>query len=166
MIFQQPIEQLFRQLNDVVGHLSTEEYNRRCSSLFESSIGKHVRHIIELFICLEEGYAEGLINYEKRRRDISLENDKELAIERLHLIIAQLNKPNKPLLLEPEMDNDDGRLARFETSYHRELAYNLEHCVHHMAMIRVGIREITGVHLAEDFGFAFSTIKHHRQCAR
>ncbi|RZL02584.1 MAG: hypothetical protein EOO89_29060, partial [Pedobacter sp.] len=89
MVFQQPIEQLFRQLNDVIDQLSTDEYTRSCPSLFECSIGKHVRHIIELFICLEEGYPEGVINYEKRRRDISLENNKELAIKNLDLISAR-----------------------------------------------------------------------------
>ena len=166
MIFQQPIEQLFRQLNDVIGLLSPEAYNRPCQSLFESSIGKHLRHIIELFICLDEGYTEGCINYEKRRRDISLENDKELAMEQLHLMVAQIAKPDKPLLLETALNDDPVHMARLDTSYYRELAYNLEHCVHHMAMIRIGIREIAGVHLADDFGFAFSTIKHRRQCAQ
>src|SRR5688572_13618832 len=109
MIFQQPIEQLFRQLNDVIGNLSTEAYNSPCDSLFGSSIGKHVRHIIELFICLEEGYSRGLINYEKRRRDLSLENDKELAIAYLHSIAATINRPDKPLLIETALDDDAGR---------------------------------------------------------
>lgn len=166
MVFQQPIEQLFRQLNDVIGQLSAEEYRRPCASLFESSVGKHVRHIIELFMCLDEGYTEGLISYENRRRDISLENDKKVAMESLHLIAQQLHKPDKHLLLETAVDDDTARPARLDTSYYRELAYNLEHCIHHMAMIRIGVREISTVYLAEDFGFAFSTIKHRRQCAQ
>jgi uncharacterized damage-inducible protein DinB len=166
MIFQQPIEQLFSQLNDVISRLSNEAYSRPGQQLLDSSIGKHVRHIIEMFICLEEGYSQGIINYEKRRRDNAIEINKELAMQHLSLICANLVKPDKSLLLETEVETDVARTATIETSYYRELAYNIEHCVHHMAMIRIGLHEIARIKPGDDFGFAFSTIKHRRQCAQ
>jgi hypothetical protein len=52
------------------------------------------------------------------------------------------------------------------TNYFREVAYNIEHTIHHMALIRVGINETTNILLPENFGVASSTIKYRKQCAQ
>jgi hypothetical protein len=53
-----------------------------------------------------------------------------------------------------------------KSNYYREIAYNLEHTIHHMALIRVGVNEVSLVQLPQEFGMAFSTIKHQQQCAQ
>jgi hypothetical protein len=48
-----------------------------------------------------------------------------------------------------------------DTNYFRELTYNIEHAVHHMAIIKIGIREVANyVTLPADFGIAASTIRY------
>jgi hypothetical protein len=64
-----------------------------------------------------------------------------------------------------EYENSTGVVA-IPSNYYREIAYNLEHTIHHMALIRVGINEVSMIELPQDFGVAYSTIKYRQQCAQ
>src|ERR1044071_4493798 len=158
MKIQKAIQNVFVQLSDSLQQLSNAEYTEKCPILFNATIGQHVRHIIELFICLEQGYEKGLINYEKRKRDYTIESNKEVAIELLQQIPAAFHIRDKNLLLEAAYDENSNDTIIISTNYFRELIYNLEHTVHHMALIRVGINEVSAVKVPEEFGVASSTI--------
>lgn len=162
----QPIQHVFVQLSETLNQLSNEEYTRSSQILMKATIGQHVRHIIELFQCLEKGYDAGMVNYEKRKRDYKIETDKQLAVELLKDIYRNIEKPNKEITLEAEDYCDDVQVVSIPSNYYRELAYNLEHTIHHMALIRVGVNEVSKVVLPEEFGVAYSTIKYRQQCAQ
>jgi hypothetical protein len=81
-------------------------------------------------------------------------------------IFSGLNKPNKELNLEATYDELSEVPVILATNYYREIAYNLEHTIHHMALMRIGIQEVSDISLSEDFGVASSTIKHRKQCAQ
>jgi uncharacterized damage-inducible protein DinB len=166
MQLQQAVNNIFVQLADSLNQLSAQQYVQPCKTLFNNTIGQHVRHIIELFQCLENGYEGGIINYEKRKRDTEIETDKEMAGRLLQDIHRCLSKDNKVLTLEACYDDHINEAITIETNYHREIAYNLEHTIHHMALIRVGITEIAAIELPDDFGVASSTIKYRKQCAQ
>jgi hypothetical protein len=166
MQLQQAVNNIFVQLADSLNQLSQEEYSQPCKTLFNNTIGQHVRHIIELFQCLEKGYDSGVVNYEKRKRDTAIESDKELASRLLLEIHGGLSKENKALTLEASYDDHTTEPILFDTNFNREIAYNLEHTIHHMALIRVGINEISSIELPEDFGVASSTVKYRKQCAQ
>ena len=166
MQLQQAVNNVFVQLAETLNQLSQQEYSTPCSTLFRNTIGQHVRHIIELFQCLEKGYEAGTVNYEKRKRDVAIETDKNFARELLLAVHAGLSKGNKELILETDYDDHAEFPISISTNYFREIAYNLEHTIHHMALIRVGINEITTIQLPEDFGVASSTVKHRKQCAQ
>ena len=162
----QPIQHVFVQLSETLNQLSNEEYTRSSKIIMNATIGQHVRHIIELFQCLEKGYETGIVNYEKRKRDYKIETDKQLAVELLKDIYRNIEKPNKEITLEAEDYCDDVQVVSIPSNYYRELAYNLEHTIHHMALIRVGVNEVSKVVLPEEFGVAYSTIKYRQQCAQ
>jgi len=162
MKIQRAIQNVFTQLSESLQQLNNEEYSQQSHNLFKATIGQHVRHIIELFICLEQGYEKGLINYEKRKRDYTIESNKEVAIELLQQIPLQLQMHEKNLLLEATYDENSNDTILISTNYFRELVYNLEHTVHHMALIRVGINEVSSIAVPEGFGVASSTIKYKR----
>lgn len=166
MLLQQPIRHVFAQLSDTLFHLTDDEYQKPSTILFNATIGQHIRHIIELFQCLENGYREGIVNYEKRKRDSKIESDRSFAAQLLNEIYQQLDKPNKELLLEAEDYGDSPMVVALPTNYYREIAYNLEHTIHHMALIRVGVSEVSSICLSNDFGVAYSTIKFRQQCAQ
>jgi hypothetical protein len=166
MQLQQSIQNVFVQISQALEQLSAAQYSQPGKILGGASIGQHVRHIIELFICLENGYATGTVNYEKRKRDYSIETDKDLAASLLKSIYLTLSKENKDLVLEAAYDDSTAATVAIPTNYFREVVYNLEHTVHHMALIRVGINEVSNIKLPQSFGVASSTIKHRQACAQ
>lgn len=166
MQLQQAVNNVFVQLSATLDQLSQEQYVQPCKTLFNATIGQHVRHIIELFQCLENGYEVGLVNYEKRKRDIRIESDKAFASGLLTEVYQGLERENKELNLEACYDEHDPEPVTLSTNFYREVAYNLEHTIHHMALIRVGITEVSDIKLPEEFGVASSTIKYRQQCAQ
>jgi hypothetical protein len=116
--------------------------------------------------CLEKGYANGEVDYDKRIRDNKIETDKNFALSLLQEITRQIGKENKSLYLLVYYDEFQVEPDKISTNYYREIAYNLEHTIHHMALIRIGLREIGDIQVDDSYGVAPSTIKYRQQCAQ
>ena len=166
MPLQQAAHNIIGQLTDSIGQLTPEQYRQPCNSLSNNTIGQHVRHIIELFQCLNIGYESGRVNYDFRKRDKEIETDQQLARTLLKEIPGYLAKSNKEMRLLANFDDHSNEFLEISTNFHREIAYNLEHAVHHMALMRVGITEVSRIRLSESYGMASSTIKYRNQCAQ
>lgn len=166
MLLQPSVKNALIPLNDALSQLSRDQFTRPCRTLFNATIGQHVRHIIELFLCLENGYTTGIVNYEKRKRDPLIETDHQLARQLLEGIYRGIDRPDKSLLLEGGYDGPSGEPLSVATNYYREVIYNLEHTVHHMALIRVGLAEVSDIEVPLEFGVAASTMKHKKACAQ
>lgn len=163
MILQQSVKNIFSQLEDSLRLLSNEQYCREIPTLSNSSIGHHVRHVIEMFVLLHEGLNTGIVNYEKRNRDHTIESSKGVAIALLLEIVSALQSENKDLVVEIGFDKDSNQINSIPSNYFREIAYNLEHAIHHMALIKIGIREISDQQLPHDFGVASSTVRYKQE---
>jgi hypothetical protein len=152
-----PILRLFSQLRELLDQLSDEAYSRPIGLLSGATVGQHIRHIIECFQELEGGYHAGFVNYDLRKRDRRLETDRAFVLRQLILAEQVIGKADKPLQLQATFD--EGVDVAFSSTYYRELLHNLDHAIHHMAMIRVGLSSIPDIVLPEDFGVAYSTLK-------
>lgn len=157
------IYKTLRELSNLLAQLSKEEYTAPCADLSNASIGAHTRHIIELFQCLETSYETGVVNYDLRQRDYRIQNDTTFAMIAIEALLSEMNKPNKNLQLQQGVD---GELLTIETNYLRELLYNLEHCIHHQALIKVALLQTATVEVDANFGVARSTIEYRKQCAQ
>jgi uncharacterized damage-inducible protein DinB len=160
------VSPILQQLINCLQQLTKEQYTAKSNLLNGSTIGGHTRHVIELFQCLLNGYETSSVNYEKRKRDITIEVDIQTACNLLTHIESNINKPNKNLQLQgcfTVINDDEGEVT---TNYYREVIYNIEHTIHHMALIRVGVNEVSDIKLPQDFGVAPSTIKHKQLCAQ
>jgi hypothetical protein len=166
MQLQNAVNTVFVQLSASIEKLTDSEYTHCCENLSKNSVGQHVRHVIELFQCLENGYEGGVVNYENRKRDHDIETNKELALRLLQNISVGLVRENKDLVLEACYGDANSESLQIGTNYYREIAYNLEHTIHHMALIRVGIAEVSSLILPADYGVAGSTVKFRKQCAQ
>lgn len=148
---------------ELLRQLSHEEYTFQNPILSNATIGEHIRHIIELFGCLLDNYDYGLINYDNRNRDILLQTNKNEAITALEKYLNLIDKPNKTLLLE---QNCFGPKEEIQTNYYRELVYNIEHSIHHQALIKVALHGKQHIKTSNSFGIAPSTIEYRKQCAQ
>ena len=157
------INNSLNQLKGLLGQLSNAEYATPCASLSNSTIGEHTRHIIEMFQCLLLNYDSGIVNYDKRERNHQIQTDTFFSIQQISMIQSALNKEDKLMQLQQIVDGEE---LRIETNYFRELLYNLEHCIHHQALIKVGVIQNGSITLNDDFGVARSTIEYRQQCAQ
>lgn len=157
MIFIQMTEQL-NSLSNLLSLLTNQQYNQKIAFLGNASIGGHTRHIVELLQCVIDGYNLGRVDYVNRVRDLSLETDKVLASQQLTLMIDKVAQPDKHMKLVTEAD-EDGFTNDVNTTYFREIVYNTEHALHHLALIRVALREMKLAIVEDNFGMAYSTIK-------
>jgi uncharacterized damage-inducible protein DinB len=150
------------QLADLLNQIRDEEFVQPAATLSGSTVGQHVRHTLEFFLCLEKGFEDGVINYDKRSHDKLVETDRLIAlstIERVNRFVQRIRE--KTLQLEVGYDVASDNFVAVETTALRELVYNIEHAVHHMAIMKIGVREIASyISLAPDFGIAASTIRY------
>ena len=154
---------ILSQLEDVVQQVHEEDFSRPSVALSNATIGQHLRHTIEFFICLEKGFERGWVNYDKRNHDHLIESDKVIASASLRGIVNFISAHREDKLLKLEVAYERGceDAVTIETNYRRELVYNIEHTVHHMAIMKIGIREVAPyVQLPADFGIAVSTLRY------
>ena len=159
------IQLVFEELKEVLEQITNDEYGTSSERLFKATIGQHVRHIIELYQCLLWGYDAGMVNYEMRKRDINIETDCRLAIQLISGLCEQIALENKEITLYRSFSLDTIPVE-ISSNYFRELVYNLEHTIHHMALIRVGINELTNVKVSDKFGVAPSTLQYRTSCVQ
>lgn len=146
-------------LSSAISQLSPSDYSTGLYVLNNNSIGKHVRHILEMFECLIESEKNGTLNYDNRKRCLQTETYKDFAIEKMKNIYRGIENLdlNKKILLK---QNFDGDLIECESNMRRELLYNIEHCIHHLAIIRIGIEQnFPYVKIPKNFGIAHSTLQ-------
>ena len=158
MIFIQMTEQL-KSLSNLLLLLNDWQYNQKILFLGNASIGGHTRHIVELLKCVTDGYNMGRVDYVNRVRNLSLETDKILAAQELTIMINNVTQPDKHMKLVTECE-EGGLINIVRTTYFREIVYNTEHAIHHLALIRVALREMKLDIVGDEFGMAYSTIKY------
>lgn len=150
-------KEILLQVITTINTLTYDEYNTKISILSNASIGEHTRHIIELFQQLHSGYATGLVDYDNRKRNIKLQENIDEAIEALAQLIKQLAKPCKELKLVTLYNNGENYIL---SNYSREIMFNIEHCIHHQALIKVGLLYLNKNNINNNFGVAKATLKY------
>ena len=151
------------QLALVIEQINPGDYKNGLDTL-GASIGQHVRHILEFYLRLLKGSKTGVVNYDLRDRDLRIENDIQFALLTIQEIVDNIELiDSMDLRLELKYGNNDESNIVIDTNFNRELAYNIEHAIHHMAIIKNALKEFYGyVELPESFGIASSTIRYNK----
>jgi len=167
------IEATIEKLSNVQYYLKAlgdTAYSEGLEVLSFASIGQHTRHIIEFYQCLIDQCSSGKINYDERIRNEIIETSTFTAMEALTDIINDIKEvaSYKQLQLVVSFDSDSDDYETVPTSTQRELVYNLEHVIHHLAIIKIGLAVLAPeLQLPEGFGVAPSTIKYQKStCAQ
>ncbi|MBO0331581.1 DinB family protein [[Muricauda] lutisoli] len=155
--------QTLEQFKQVLADLPKDCYSQSCHILSNATIGQHTRHIIELYLCLIHGYELSDVSYDRRERNLQIEQDLNYALDRLTYIQEHLKKPNKAIKITYELAGEENCM---DSNYFREVMYNLEHTIHHQALIKVGIKHFSEQEIPESFGVAPSTLQYRKACAQ
>jgi len=168
---------VLRQLSTVLDQglrllerLPAELYVRVPEPLATSTIGAHVRHVLDCCACLADGLAAKRVDYDRRRRDPSIETDPEAAARRLRELAERLAAPAlaDPGALEVRAEVPAGApddACWTPSSVGRELTHVLSHTVHHYALIATLMRHFD-VEPEEGFGVAPSTLLYWKESGR
>ena len=130
-----------------------------------SSVGAHVRHIIERFNCFLAGYPVGQIDYDLRKRDRVLELKMDSATAALFAItnaLSQLCEGDSKQLQVRESVDEHCPAVVVNSTVERELMGLISHTIHHLAIIVMLVKS-QGMSISEDLGKAPSTIIYERQ---
>ena len=160
---------ILNQLFDLTGQLSDSEYTSELELLSGNTIGKHVRHVIEFFELLIEGSSKGIVNYDKRKHQALYENNRKASLETLTNLVSKLHEMvfDQEIMLEVSYSDSDKSFFSIKSSQERELAYNIEHAIHHMAIIKIAVRTVfPKVNLEENFGVAYSTVRFQKSASK
>lgn len=144
--------------------LTDEEYVATYPPACMSTIGAHMRHILDHYWCFVAGLETGCVDYDARERDVRLETERVAMIGGLRAAIARLDDIGA---LDSDRDlavrMDCGVPGEAETwtrsTVARELQFLLSHTVHHYALVAIRLR-LAGREPAPGFGVSPSTLRY------
>ena len=148
---------------------SDEAYNTITTPHFTSSPGKHIRHVLDHYLAIIDGIESGLINYDKRNRDTSIEQSTDEALTVLRKIESWVTaltekKLNASVNVQSEISVSETKVQMCPSIVTRELMFVASHAVHHYSLI-AAMMSLTGAQMDEDFGVAPATLSHQREVA-
>lgn len=158
-----------QQAIDLIEKLNDDLYTNNDSPYFMSGVGKHIRHLLDFYENFLTGWRE-MIDYDSRRREERLENDRLYCIQKIRQIMQGLNilpaavvSAKKGLMVKNDEIADGHTRDPFSHStVERELQFLKFHVVHHFAIIAM-ILKFQGFVTPEDFGVAPSTLQFLRE---
>lgn len=155
-------------IEEIIGLMKQIEENDFVASppvFFGASISKHLRHIYEFYNCLLSAEESGIVDYDSRQRDLKLEEDKEYAIQKFLELASRIKEDRTHSDLQLVSLYHYGETTfHSNTSFERELIFNVEHLVHHLAIIKQGIiTNFQNIELSENFGVARSTLDYRQK---
>lgn len=147
-------QNLNRGIN-LLNSISDQEYSNNSTAPYYSSIGVHMRHILDVFSCVFQGIEEGEIDLSSRQRNELAERKVSVGLDYFEQIISQLNDINYEDLDKVVKVKDDLGLGMVTANY--TLAAALiqahSHAIHHFASIGYIISQL-GINLPDsDFGY-------------
>ena len=157
------------EIKNLLVQLTNENYTQILKHLSGATIGQHVRHIIEFYQTIVDIDTRNSINYDIRRRNLRIEEDINYAIQLIEDIsnFFCVSIPDRNCKLESNLSSNNNECLTIPTSLYRELAYCLEHSIHHQALIKVGLIELDKVDcINSNFGIAPATIRHKKSCVQ
>lgn len=150
----------------LLASLSDEAYAAPAPHNLGSSVGAHLRHCLDHYDSFLAGLSAGRIDYDARRRDFRLEQERTAGLDKLNQLIAGLqtvmNQADARVVVKMDCgDNEDEGSWWTDSSLRRELQFLISHTVHHYAIIKM-VLTARGLAVGSDFGIAPSTLRYHQ----
>ncbi len=145
----------------LVWNIEQNQYTDNGVAPYYSSIGIHMRHVLDIFDCILDGVPTKKIDLTQRKRNEQIEQDRLSGLAYYDLIISKLKELDTEYLdLEFEVSDDLGRgMIKAKYTLAAVLIQAHSHAIHHFASIGYIIHQL-GIALPdEDFGYNPTTPK-------
>jgi uncharacterized damage-inducible protein DinB len=151
---------MLTQLRDVIGLLPVQYYRAQPAARVSGSVGAHVRHTLDHISALIAAIEGRELRYDDRRRGTTVEIDPLTGANEIDRLLYRIDHlaatmPDVPITLSTLVDPHEPP-AIVRTTLARELAFVVQHTVHHCALIAV-LLEWQGYRVPYGFGLAAST---------
>ncbi|MCB0565009.1 MAG: hypothetical protein KDD01_11590 [Phaeodactylibacter sp.] len=153
-----------RQINQLLKLVHPHAYSMPLKIFDGSTLGQHFRHIFDFYDCLLRGTSEGMVDYASRKRNEQMEKDPRYAEQAFQQVEHACHnlREGQPLMVRADFSSflkDDRPLVG--STVGRELMFAYDHAVHHLALVKIGLKEALPEARADDhLGVAPSTLKH------
>jgi hypothetical protein len=138
----------------LLSNLIDKELSNASVAPYYSSIGSHIRHILDFYDCVLNIDSDNRIDLSARKRNKDVETNCEVALQYLNVIINKLNSIDYDVEEKVNVIDDLG-LGKIEINYSlgAVLAQANSHAIHHYAIISY-ILDSLGIMLQDDdFGY-------------
>ncbi len=155
------------QIQDLLSKMDNDVFCQPLTTFNGSSVGQHVRHVIDFYLCLIKGCDGTSIDYDKRIRNPLIEKDTRVAIEELKNISIAIQPLDIHAIVKVNSsftDYEEEGNSQIPSSIGRELMYAYDHAIHHLAMVKIGIKiHFPNMSIDKNLGVAPSTIKYRKE---
>ena len=153
---------LLEQLRAVIMDMPVSMYRARPAARVSGSVGEHVRHCLDHVSALVAAMYGDELSYDRRSRGTTVENERGSAADEISRLVSRLEgraaiRLDRPVTLWSLLDADGAAVA-IRTTVGREIAFVIQHTIHHCALIAV-LLEWQGMGVPAGFGLAPSTAK-------
>jgi uncharacterized damage-inducible protein DinB len=147
-------QQILLQIQELLDAVPAPTYQQSYAPV-DSSMGTHVRHVLEFYRLFLKGLRSAPVTYERRRRDPALERDRG----RIGAEVAQLQSGLAAITGDQPLAVTHCGDTLAQSSIVRELQFLLDHATHHLAMVNI-VGRLAGVTLPPALGIAQATLAH------
>lgn len=146
--------------------LDNNSYTFKALPYVQSSIGEHLRHILDMFFALTREPSVGVVDYDHRRRGAPVESNLEVGVDELNQVKKWLERLDstildKPVVILSEATISTQKVCEMASSLRRELLFVASHTIHHLAIIKV-ITTHCNIETSEHLGYAPATATYLR----
>jgi hypothetical protein len=161
--------ELVEQAKVFLSGISAEDYQRIFKPHMSSSIGVHMRHILDHYLALQSGLSTGLVDYNQRQRGSEIESNAQRAMQSWQNIETWLiencaNDLEKPLQVISETSLLSTHSECVNSTLGRELLFVASHAIHHFSLMAIS-QSLLGEPCPNNFGVAPATASFQRQQA-
>lgn len=145
----------------LLNSISDTQYNDQSVAPYYSSIGGHIRHILDIFDCIFDGLPHKQIDMAARKRNVMVEQYTLHGLQYFEIIINKLHTLNSDDFNKIYEVKDDIGMGGIVVNYtlSSALIQAHSHAIHHFAIIGYIIAQLNIELPDADFGFNPTTPK-------
>lgn len=149
------VNENLNKASQLLQSLEEEKYIDESIAPYHSSIGSHIRHILDFFNCIFEGIDANKIDLTTRKRDERISTNISFALESISKVqqtMLTFSNTNTDYLVHVTDNLGQGNVT-VEYTLESILTHANSHAVHHYAVIGYMLSQLNVEHKVPGFGY-------------